>query len=1547
MEFPLPVKKVPPAIVSASEGTTTKKGRTVALTTEDMQKRRNDVKARTTLLLALPDEHQLRFSKYKTAQELWAAILKTFGGNEATKKTKKNLLKQQYGNFKAEGKETLKQTFNRLQAIISQLEFMDVEIEQDDLNQKLLINLSPEWLMHTIKKSESNSQNMAFISSAKHNSGNEEVNTASVSTASTNVSPASANIRAASISQDTACAYIDSQSSDVDGFDKSKVKSLTAIRWATLQGSAELPESKTDEEETITYKGLRASCFVADEEAPPEFALMAKTSADSEVFDNSLCSKNCLSQVKGRLVEFKNQEIKFCEKIRVLEFNIEGKANKIEYLTKELENLKNEKEGSESKLTGFQSASKDLDSLLESQRLDKNKEGRPSPAIESTSDDAQNRNPSVPEIEASPSTISSRPFIKFVKAANPPTVAKSDKKETGGSKKSTALGVILLLEPSSDTRLIFKRVTSQNDTPSLDNILSLTNMFEDILGVTTNSDDTNGVKADLGNMETTITASPTLTLRIHKDHPKSQIIGHVDTPIQTRNKSKRMEEQSFIATIHQKTNSALLQFCLFSCFLSQKEPKKISDALQDPSWDERGIVIRNKARLVAQEHTQEEGIDYDEVFAPVARIEAIRIFLAYASFMGFTVYQMDVKSAFLYGTIDEEVYVMQPLGFQDLEFLARVYKAEKAMYRLHQAPRAWHQVTPKECHLHAVKRIFRYLKGHPKLGLWYPKESPFDLLAYSNSDYSGASQDRKSTTGWCQFLGRRLISWQCKKQTIVATSTTEAEYVAAASCCGQVLWIQNQLLDYGLNMPYEALSKEISSSILLLIETMEEGTKILATVDGKLRTVSESSIRRNLKLNDEAGISSLPDAKLFENLQLMGYNIYLIKSLLFKKGSFPISGEGSGTPTESHHTPTSEASQSSQHELPSPSLPHVPTESLSTVIPTDTPPLRHYTRRARIAQSSALPPVADEPASPIGDVSQGEACPTDSGLEADQDMANIPKTSTLPSDSTPMVTSFAADEGSMQQKLDELTALCTSLQRQQSETVSKFEVQELEINSLKTRIKLLEDKDKEVAEQSRDDAPIKGRRLDEGEEAVEIVSGDTEEMATVLTSLDAASILTTGGVQVVPTVAEFSTATVSIPTGSGVVSTASLTIPTVALIFTTATESTPYTRRKGKETMVESETPKKKKVQEQIDASILTSGGVQVVPTAAEVATATVSIPTSIGVVSTASPTIPTAALIFTTATESTPYTKRKGKETMVEYETPKKKKVHEQIDVQLARELEEEMARDAQRMNEQIARDAEIARIHAEEELQIMIDGLDRTNETVTKYLREYHQFATELPIGRRIELISDLVKYQDNYAKVLKYQSQQRKPLTRKQQREFYTLVPRNQAGWKAKHFKGMMLEEIKDKFDPVWKQIQDFILIGSKEEAERFKRKGLRLEQESVKKLKTSEGVKVTQEIPEEKVKEMMQLVSAEEIIRLGGSSASYQFFVDMLKHLDREDLNQLWRLVKESLSVRPATSDKKMEIWVELKRLEGLPTQEGSGDCDDQLQASSEELLSDGK
>ncbi|GKA97640.1 putative ribonuclease H-like domain-containing protein, partial [Tanacetum coccineum] len=331
-----------------------------------------------------------------------------------------------------------------------------------------------------------------------------------------------------------------------------------------------------------------------------------------------------------------------------------------------------------------------------------------------------------------------------------------------------------------------------------------------------------------------------------------------------------LKEHGLFSSVQQRTNHKDFQICLFACFLSQEEPKKVIQALKDPSWieaavqattgltlvdlpngkraigtkwvyknkkDERGIVIKNKARLVAQGYTQEEGIDYDEVFAPVARTEAIRLFLAYALFKDFVVYQMDVKSTFLYGKIEEEVYVCQPPRFEDPDFHDRVYKVEKALYGLHQAPRAWYETlstylldnrfqrekidknlfikrdkgeltfflglqvkkkedrsqdkyvtkilkkfgfsdvktasTPTETHKPLLKdadgedvneHLYRSMIGslmyltssrpdimfavcQPKLGLWYPKDLPFDLVSYTDSDYAGASLNRKSITG--------------------------------------------------------------------------------------------------------------------------------------------------------------------------------------------------------------------------------------------------------------------------------------------------------------------------------------------------------------------------------------------------------------------------------------------------------------------------------------------------------------------------------------------------------------------------------------------------------------------------------------------------------------------------------------------------------------------------------------------------------------------------------------------------------------------------------
>lgn len=168
------------------------------------------------------------------------------------------------------------------------------------------------------------------------------------------------------------------------------------------------------------------------------------------------------------------------------------------------------------------------------------------------------------------------------------------------------------------------------------------------------------------------------------------------------------------------------------------------------------------------------------------------------------------------------------------------------------------QVCPKESHLNAVKRIFRYLRHQPKLGLWYPKDSPFDLVSYSDSDYAGASLDRKSTTGGCQFLGSRLVSWQCKKQTVVANSTTEAEYVAASSCCGQVLWMQNQLLDYGYNFMNTKIHIDNNSTLCIIKNPVfHSKTKHIEIRHHFIRDCYEKKLIQIVKVHTDNNVADL------------------------------------------------------------------------------------------------------------------------------------------------------------------------------------------------------------------------------------------------------------------------------------------------------------------------------------------------------------------------------------------------------------------------------------------------------------------------------------------------------------------------------------------------------------------------------------------------------------------------------------------------------------------------------------------------------------------
>nr|GFA05941.1 ribonuclease H-like domain-containing protein [Tanacetum cinerariifolium] len=228
--------------------------------------------------------------------------------------------------------------------------------------------------------------------------------------------------------------------------------------------------------------------------------------------------------------------------------------------------------------------------------------------------------------------------------------------------------------------------------------------------------------------------------------------------------------------------------------------------------DEEQTVIRNKSRLVVRGYRQEKGIDFEESFAPVARMEAIRIFLAYAAHKSFTVFQMDVKTAFLHGSLKEDVYVCQPEGFIDADHPSHVYKLKKALYGLKQALRACrpdivhatclcarYQAKPTEKHLKEVKRIFRYLRGTINTGLWYSKDFGFELTRFSDADYAGCIDTFKSTSGGAQFLREKLVSWSSKKQDCTVLSTAESEYVSLSACCAQVRWMRTQLTDYGFH----------------------------------------------------------------------------------------------------------------------------------------------------------------------------------------------------------------------------------------------------------------------------------------------------------------------------------------------------------------------------------------------------------------------------------------------------------------------------------------------------------------------------------------------------------------------------------------------------------------------------------------------------------------------------------------------------------------------------------------------------------------------------
>nr|GFA32941.1 hypothetical protein [Tanacetum cinerariifolium] len=334
--------------------------------------------------------------------------------------------------------------------------------------------------------------------------------------------------------------------------------------------------------------------------------------------------------------------------------------------------------------------------------------------------------------------------------------------------------------------------------------------------------------------------------------------------------------------------------CMFTLTVSTAESKNIKEAMANSAWieaiqeelyqfdrlqDEDQTIIRNKARLIAKGYAQEEGIDFEESFALVSRLEAVRIFVPYVSHNSFPIYQMDVKTAFLNGPLKEEVYVAQPDGFVDLDHPKKVYQLRKALCGLKQAPRAWydklskfmtskgltnglqiHQ-SPRGIFINQAKYALKILHKHgmekgqsvgtpmatkPKLDAdlsenpvdqtdyrskigslmyltssrldivqAYPKGSSFGLTAFLDVDHAGYIDTRKSTSRGIQFLGDKLVGWMSKKQDCTAMSSAEVEYVALSASCAQVMWIRTQIQDCGLNYNKIPLYYDSQSAITI------------------------------------------------------------------------------------------------------------------------------------------------------------------------------------------------------------------------------------------------------------------------------------------------------------------------------------------------------------------------------------------------------------------------------------------------------------------------------------------------------------------------------------------------------------------------------------------------------------------------------------------------------------------------------------------------------------------------------------------------------------
>ncbi|GJS04273.1 ribonuclease H-like domain-containing protein [Tanacetum coccineum] len=879
-------------------------------TAEEIVARERERKARTTLLMALPEDHLAKFHKMTDAKEMWDAIKSRFGGNDESKKMQKYILKQQFEGFSVSNSEGLHKGYDRFQSLLSQLEIHGAGVSTEDANQKFLRSLPSAWsqvslIMRTkpgvdslsfddlynnlrvfendVKgstASSSSTQNVAFVS--ENTSSTNDVSTAySVSNPSGQNSQYEQTSSYSLLANQSSCPQLDHE--DLEQLDEYDLEEMD-LKWQVAMISMRMKKfyKKTgrklqfDAKEPVVGNSKR--CLESGNKDGRRSGKQEDSKALVTIDGEGVDWTSHLRKVIRRLCfEWLLQQLRV--RLRVL-LGEEGKL---------LLSPQQVVIGDQKDITSTSSLNLMVDQGLE---ID-----YPQRALQ---------NKGIIDSGCSRHMTGNKAYLAEYQDFNGGPVAFGGSKDyiTGKGKIKTRkldfedVTECLVLSPEfklPDENQVLLRISKQNNMYSFNlekNIdswlpgahsnpvstafpydgLSLSDptnpeqddseipALEDIYqnpidGIFTNSSyDDEGVVADFTNLESVVNVSPIPTLRIHSIHPSTLIL-----EIQKISSSnKKRFHKHLKVKVGLKLCKELLPFKIQKVWILVDLPygkKAIGTKwVYRNKKDEKGVAVRNKARLVAQGHRQEEGIDYDEVFALVARIEAIRIFLAFASYMGFIVYQLDVKSAFLYGEINEEVYVSQPpeilkkFDFVKVKTASTPIETQKPLVKDEEANDvdvhiyrsmigslmnltasrpdimftvcacSRFQVTPKTSHLSAVKRIFRYLKGKPKLGLCYPRVSLFDLEAYSDSDYARANLDRKSTT-------------------------REAEYVAAASCCGQVLWIQIQMLDYGFNLMNTKIYIDNESTICIVKNLVYHSkTKHIAIMHHFIRDAYEKKL---------------------------------------------------------------------------------------------------------------------------------------------------------------------------------------------------------------------------------------------------------------------------------------------------------------------------------------------------------------------------------------------------------------------------------------------------------------------------------------------------------------------------------------------------------------------------------------------------------------------------------------------------------------------------------------------------------------------------------